>query len=330
MKILLRIATVSSLASFVLCSPLSTHAGQAPPEQQTPELSAVARCMEQFSSVSAVAECVSLLPGSRLGQIVEGGAASLPSAVGAAVGLPGGTASQQAAAATVRLLGGAASDAAGVAAIVGGTASERAAATVGILGGAASDQATVAALVGGTAPERTAATVGLLGGTATDQATAAAWVSLGGGLVKGLFGGGDDEKALALQREQGRVGEIAAARAAAARTAFAAAAQSDAQRTELYRQLAEIVRSTGSMSGLSSRAQADVAKARLEAAQAQSMAARVRARAAYSNVNRDRDSTLDSESTPSAEDWLRSQLLGSVPKGESVEVPRTDGKPKGK
>ena len=152
---------------------------------------------------------------------------------------------------------------------------------------------------------------------------------MGGGLFKGLFGGGgDDEKELALQREQGRVAEIAAARAAAARTAFAAAAQSDAQRAELYRQLAEIVRSTG-MSGLSSRAQADVAKARLQAAQAQSMAARVRAQAAYSNVNRDRGSTPDPGSKPSAEDWLRSQILGSDPKEEGAEAPRTDGKPKG-
>ena len=136
-------------------------------------------------------------------------------------------------------------------------------------------------LVNGTASERAATAVGLLGGTASDQAAASAFMSIGSGIL-GLFGGGGlDAKEMALQREQELVGEIAAAKGAASRSARYAAAQSEAKRAALYQRLAGVVDGAGT-SGLSYKAKAAVATARLEAAQARAAAMRLRAQEANS------------------------------------------------
>jgi hypothetical protein len=106
-------------------------------------------------------------------------------------------------------------------------------------------------------------------------------MSIGSGIL-GLFGGGGpDAKEMALQREQELVGEIAAAKGAASRSARYAAAQSEAKRAALYQRLAGVVDGAGT-SGLSYKAKAAVATARLEAAQARAAAMRLRAQAANS------------------------------------------------
>ena len=131
--------------------------------------------------------------------------------------------------------------------------------------------------------EQTETAVGLLGGTASEQAAASAFMSMGSGLL-GLFrGGGPDAKEMALQREQELVGEIAAAKGAASRSALYAAAQSQAKRAALYQRLVGVVEGTGT-SGLSYKAQANVAAVRLEAARAKAAAMRLRARAATSQA----------------------------------------------
>ena len=134
-------------------------------------------------------------------------------------------------------------------------------------GGLPSAAGSAIGLVNGTASERAATAVGLLGGTASQQAATSAFMSMGSGLL-GLFGGGGpDAKEMALQREQELVGEIAAAKGAASRSARYAAAQSEAKRAALYQRLAGVVDGAGT-SGLSYKAKAAVATARLEAAQA--------------------------------------------------------------
>jgi hypothetical protein len=148
-------------------------------------------------------------------------------------------------------------------------------------GGLPSAAGSAIGLVNGTASERAATAVGLLGGTASQQAATSAFMSMGSGLL-GLFGGGGpDAKEMALQREQELVGEIAAAKGAASRSARYAAAQSEAKRAALYQRLAGVVDGAGT-SGLSYKAKAAVATARLEAAQARAAAMRLRAQAANS------------------------------------------------
>ena len=150
-------------------------------------------------------------------------------------------------------------------------------------GGLPSAAGSVIGLVNGTVSERAATAVGLLGGTASEQAAASAFMSMGSGLL-GLFGGGGpDAKEMALQREQELVGEIAAAKGAASRSARYAAAQSEAKRAALYQRLAGVVDGAGT-SGLSYKAKAAVATARVEAARAKAAAMRLRARDATSQA----------------------------------------------